>query len=220
MQCWRIYYNLSGKVPSRKKAIMHIDMDDEINIDEVLAFAIERHKGQYRADGSDYVTHPIRVSRLVAEYKPSRNSNILKAGALLHDVLEDTYTSYKELCDRFGIVVASLVMEVTSSGFMPKLVGKRYYLAHKMQYMSSYALVIKLADRLDNLTDMKAVSLEKIQRTYFDTIYMINYLEGKRNLTDAQKNLISAIRSKLEEINKEYNLSSDGLIVDTDLDQD
>lgn len=199
---------------------MHIDTNDEIDIEEVLAFATERHKGQVRADGSDYITHPIRVSKLVAEFKPSRNGNILAAGAILHDVLEDTYTSYKELVDRFGIVVASLVMEVTSSGFMPKLVGKRFYLAHKMQYMSSYALVIKLADRLDNLTDMRAVALEKIKRTYFDTIYMINYLEGKRNLTDPQKNLIIAIRSKLEEINKEYQLSSDGLIVDTDLDQD
>ena len=198
---------------------MYLDINDEINIDEVLAFATERHKGQVRADGSDYITHPLRVSKLVAEYKPSRNGNILAAGALLHDILEDTYTSYKELCDRFGIVVASLVMEVTSSGFMPKLVGKRFYLAHKMQYMSSYALVIKLADRLDNLTDMSAVALEKIKRTYFDTIYMINYLEGKRNLTDPQKNLIMAIRGKLEEINKEYQLSTDGLIVDTDLDQ-
>ncbi|MBE5739007.1 MAG: bifunctional (p)ppGpp synthetase/guanosine-3',5'-bis(diphosphate) 3'-pyrophosphohydrolase [Clostridiales bacterium] len=199
---------------------MHIDTNEEIDIDEVLAFATERHKGQVRADGSDYITHPIRVSKLVSEFKPSRNGNILAAGALLHDVLEDTYTSYKELCDRFGIVVASLVMEVTSSGFMPKLVGKRFYLAHKMQYMSSYALVIKLADRLDNLTDMRAVALEKIKRTYFDTIYMINYLESKRNLTEPQKNLIVAIRGKLEEINKEYQLSADGLIVDTDLDQD
>ena len=199
---------------------MQIDTNDEIDIDEVLAFATERHKGQVRADGTDYIAHPIRVSKLVSEFKPSRNGNILAAGALLHDVLEDTYTSYKELCDRFGIVVASLVMEVTSSGFMPKLVGKRFYLAHKMQYMSSYALVIKLADRLDNLTDMRAVALEKIKRTYFDTIYMINYLEGKRNLTDPQKNLIVAIRGKLEEINKEYQLSADGLIVDTDLDQD
>ena len=203
----------------RKKGNMHIDINEEIDIEEVLAFARERHQGQVRADGSDYITHPIRVSKLVAEYKPSRNGNILAAGALLHDVLEDTYTSYKELCDRFGIVVASLVMEVTSSGFMPKLVGKRFYLAHKMQYMSSYALVIKLADRLDNLTDMRAVALEKIKRTYFDTIYMINYLEGKRNLTDPQKNLITAIRGKLEDINKEYQLSNDGLIVDTDLDQ-
>ena len=45
---------------------MHLDINDEINIDEVLAFATERHKGQVRADGSDYITHPLRVSKLIA----------------------------------------------------------------------------------------------------------------------------------------------------------
>ena len=199
---------------------MHVDIDVDIDIDDVLAFARERHKGQMRADGTEYVNHPIRVSEIVAKYKPSKNAAVLQAGAILHDVLEDTYTSYKELCDRFGVVVASLVMEVTSSGFMPKLVGKRFYLAHKMHYMSSYALVIKLADRLDNLTDMSAVALEKIKRTFFDTIYMINYLEAKRKLTEPQKNLIAAIRKQLELINEEYNLTTNGLITDTDLDQD
>lgn len=202
------------------RAYMHIDANEEINVEEVLAFATEKHKGQVRDDGREYITHPIRVSMLVREYKPSWNSNILQAGALLHDVLEDTYTSYKELCDKFGDIVASLVLEVTSAKFMPTLVGKRYYLAHKMRYMSNYALVIKLADRLDNLSDMTGVRPEKIQRTYFDTIYMISYLEGKRALTESQKRLISAIRKKLEDINSVYNLSSNLLINDTDLDQD
>ena len=199
---------------------MHIDIDIDIDIDEVIAFATERHAGQKRADGSDYVNHPIRVSNIVAEYKPSKNELVLQAGAILHDVLEDTYTSYRELRDKFGEIIASLVMEVTSSGFMPKLVGKRVYLANKMQYMSSYALVIKLADRLDNLTDMSAVALEKIKRTFFDTIYMINYLETKRKLTEPHKNLIAAIRNQLAIINREYNLTTNGLITDTELDQD
>ena len=179
---------------------MHIDTNEQINIDEVLAFAIERHKGQLRSDGQEYITHPIRVSELVSKFKPSQNANILKAGALLHDVLEDTYTSYRELKDRFGEVVASLVMEVTSSTFMPKLVGKQIYLAHKMQYMSSYALVIKLADRLDNLSDMNCMPRERIQKTFFDTIYMLNYIETKRILTTAQENLVTAIRIQLKNI--------------------
>jgi hypothetical protein len=69
-------------------------------------------------------------------------------------------------------------MEVTSSGFMPKLVGKQIYLAHKMQYMSSYALIIKLADRLDNIRDLQGLRIDKIQKTYFDTIYMIKKSGG------------------------------------------
>ena len=199
---------------------MHIDINDEINIDEVLAFAKERHKGQLRSDGQEYVTHPIRVAELVAKYKPSKNAKVLQAGALLHDVLEDTYTSYRELEDRFGEIVASLVMEVTSSTFMPKLVGKQTYLAHKMRYMSSYALIIKLADRLDNISDLKGLKVEKIQKTFFDTIYMVNYIETKRVLTDAQKNLIVAIRERLAFINSQHHFTSGGFVSDTDLDQD
>lgn len=199
---------------------MHIDINEEINVDEVLRFARERHQGQLRSDGQEYITHPIRVSQLVAKYKPSQNSNILTAGALLHDVLEDTYTSYRELQDRFGEVVASLVMEVTSSTFMPKLVGKQIYLAHKMQYMSSYALIIKLADRLDNISDLKGLKEEKIKKTFFDTIYMINFIESKRILTLAQSNLIDAIHLKLKEINDKYQFTTNALLSNSDLDED
>lgn len=199
---------------------MHIDINEEINIDDVLAFATERHKGQLRSDGQEYITHPIRVSNLVAEYKPSQNSNVLRAGALLHDVLEDTYTSYRELEDRFGEIVASLVMEVTSSTYVPKLVGKQIYLAHKMRYMSSYALIIKLADRLDNISDLNGLKIEKIQKTFFDTIYMVNYIERKRILTDAQKQLINAIRVQLANINNTHHFTEESFVTDSDLDQD
>lgn len=199
---------------------MYIEDNDKLNMSEVLEFATERHKGQMRTDGSEYITHPIRVSELVAKYKPSSNQNILKAGALLHDVLEDTYTSYRELKDKFGVVVASLVMEVTSSDFVSKMVGKQVYLAHKMQYMSSYALVIKLADRLDNLMDMQGMPVDRIKKTFFDTIYMINFIETKRLLTDAQSNLIQAIRDQLNELNQSYGFTKTTMATDTDLDQD
>ena len=203
-----------------KERVMHIDKNEEIDVDEVLKFARERHQGQMRADGQEYITHPIRVSQIVAKYKPSQNSNILAAGALLHDVLEDTYTSYRELQDRFGEVVASLVMEVTSSTFMPKLVGKQIYLAHKMQYMSSYALIIKLADRLDNISDLNGLKEEKIKKTFFDTVYMINFIESKRVLTGAQTNLVDAIHLKLKEINNKYNFTTNALLANSDLDED
>ena len=200
---------------------MHLEENESINLQEVLEFASLKHKGQMRADGQEYVTHPIRVSELVARFKPnSKNINILKAGAILHDVLEDTYTSYRELEDRFGQVVASLVMEVTSSTYVPKLVGKQTYLAHKMRYMSPYALVIKLADRLDNLTDVEALPEEKIKKTFFDTIYMISYLENKRSLTEAQSNIILAIRNQLTKINNQYQFTVGSLLTNIDRDSD
>jgi (p)ppGpp synthase/HD superfamily hydrolase len=199
---------------------MHIDIDIDTDIDEVIAFATERHAGQKRADGSDYVNQPIRVSNIVAEYKPSKNELVLQAGAILHDVLEDTYTSYRELRDKFGEVVASLVMEVTSSTYVPKLVGKQIYLAHKMRYMSSYALIIKLADRLDNLSDISSLPEEKLKKTFFDSIYMVNYIENKRILTEPQSNLVNAIREKLNKINNLHHFANKNVVQYTDIDQD
>lgn len=191
---------------------MHMDINEQINIEEVLAFATERHKGQVRSDGREYITHPIRVRELVIKFKPSSNSNVIQAGALLHDILEDTYTSYREIKDKFGEVIASLVMEVTSSTYVPKLIGKQIYLAHKMRYMSSYALIIKLADRLDNISDLNGMPLERIEKTFFDTIYMINYIESKRILTDAQTRLSNEIRNKLLEINRKYHFTEDSFV--------
>lgn len=181
-----------------------IELDKKLDLDRVQAFATARHEGQVRADGSPYIAHPIRVAKLVEEHKKSKNIAIIMAAAMLHDVLEDTYTSYKELEDEFGEVVASLVMEVTSASFMPKLIGKQTYLAQKMRYMSSYALIIKLADRLDNISDLKGLKPEKIQKTYYDTVYLMDELEDKRVLTESQETLVTLIRLQLNKIKEKY----------------
>mgnify|MGYP003303917441 CR=1 FL=1 len=81
-------------------------------------------------------------------------------------------------------------------------------------------IIIKLADRLDNICDLKGLKEEKVKKTFFDTIYMINYIESKRNLTSAQSNLIDAIREQLTVINNKYNFTNASLIADSDLDQD
>lgn len=199
---------------------MHLEENDKLDLNKVIEFATRKHKGQYRHNGDEYITHPLRVSEWVAKFKgESSNINIIRAGAILHDVLEDTYTSYRELADEFGEIVASLVMEVTSSAFMPKLVGKQTYLAHKMRYMSSYALIIKLADRLDNITDMNSLPLEKIKKTFFDTIYMIGYVENNRILTESQSGLVAEIRRKLDDLNNVYRITTSNMIADTDRDQ-
>ena len=61
---------------------------------------------------------------------------------------------------------------------------------------------------------------EKIKKTFFDTIYMINYIESKRVLTTAQSNLVQAIRDQLNVLNEQYNFTKTTLATDTDLDQD
>lgn len=182
--------------------IFTTEKDEEIDLKKVLDFATKKHEGQTRDDGSPYIAHPLRVAKLVKKYKKSKHPNILMSAALLHDTLEDTYTSIKELYDLFGeeSQVPSLVVELTTAMFMPKLIGKAQYLAHKMEDMSSYALVIKLCDRLDNLTDLNGCTEEKKTRTLTDTRYIIDYLNSHRELTETHKKIIKDI----EKILKKY----------------
>ena len=181
-----------------------IKLEKKIDLEEVLRFATEKHKGQKRDNGVDYIIHPIRVAELVDKYKgkESQNREILLAAALLHDTLEDTYTSYRELEENFGPVVASIVQELTTAKYGSKMIGKGLYLAEKMQMMTNYALTIKLADRYDNLCDLSNCTEEKQKRTINDTKYILDYLEKRRTFTKSQQTLTNLIKEKLEEFDK------------------
>ena len=181
-----------------------VEKNIEVDLDKVLQFATEKHKGQKRDDGSDYITHPIRVAKIVEDFKAKTSSNrkVLLAAALLHDTLEDTYTSYREIEENFGEYVASLVLELTTATFACHYKGKAQYLAEKMEHMTSYALVIKLADRYDNISDLKTNYPKKL-KTIKDTYYILDYLESHRELTSSQTALKDAIRAKLAEITKD-----------------
>ena len=176
-----------------------IILDTDLDLNEVLEFAKEKHKGQKRDDGRDYIIHPMRVAKIVDDYKGKNSSNrkVLFAAALLHDTLEDTYTSYRELVENFGEYVASLVLELTTAKYACNYIGKAQYLEEKMEHMTSYALTIKLADRLDNLTDMAGCKPEKQQKMINDTIYILSHLEKNRELTKSQQELSKAIKKEI-----------------------
>ena len=63
----------------------------------------------------------------------------------------------------------------------------------KMQYMTSYALVIKLADRLANLSDMESLSRAYQERIMSETEFIIEFITERRELTNTHKKLIYAI---------------------------
>ena len=166
-------------------------------------FAKQKHRYQLRDNGEQYIYHPVRVAKLIALYKPSKNEDVLIASALLHDTMEDTYTSYKELKDNFGEKVASIVVELTTAGYMPVLEGKDVYLSHKMENMSSYALCIKLADRLDNIMSLSGTSLEKKERILNQTKNILDYLNSHIQFTSSQKKLVEAIKLEMSKYNIE-----------------
>lgn len=158
---------------------------------KALRFGIDRHQGQSRKfSGLPYITHPLSVSYVLAHYKQSEKLNELLAAAILHDILEDTDTNFEELAEMFSPLVASLVLELTSDKHVIKKIGKLEYLKKKLVGISSYALVIKLADRLDNISDSPTPG------TIMDTIELIAHLRAHRVLSETQEKLCDEILHK------------------------
>lgn len=120
----------------------------------------------------------------------------------MHDTIEDTDTTHEALHDLFGGLVASLVLELTSDLEEIKKVGKKDYLAKKMAHeLSSWALVIKLADRLDNVSDIATAKDDKWRAKYkAETEHIMDYLEKNRVLSGTHRKLINLIREKISEI--------------------
>lgn len=174
---------------------------------KAINFADKKHKGTLRDDGTPYITHPLKVAEFVKNFKVSKNASMLYMAAVLHDTLEDTYTSYRELCETFSEEVASIVMELSTAKFAPLWIsggegGKAEYLAKKMEHMTNYALYIKLCDRLHNLTTLGGCSKEKQQRTINDTRIILDYLKVARKLTASQARVAAEIEKVLSELNK------------------
>lgn len=168
---------------------------------DALNFATQAHAGQERAGGGPYISHPIRVAQHVEQWKKSHNLDALISAAYLHDTLEDTDTTHEALHDLFGGLVASLVKELTSDKTQVQQMGKKNYLAQKMAAMSSYALVIKLADRLDNVRDITTARTPQWRAKYAaETNHILDYIEKNRVLTGTHQKLIGLIRDKLQEV--------------------
>ena len=172
------------------------------DVKQALNYATQAHSKQTRSDGEPYIGHPVRAANTIKQYKQSHNIDAIIAAAYLHDTIEDTDTTHEALHDLFGGLVASLVLELTSDLEQIKKVGKKEYLAKKMAYdMSSYGLVIKLADRLDNVKDIATAKTPEWRAKYkAETEHILDYIEKNRVLSGTHKKLVDLIRNKLQEI--------------------
>lgn len=119
-------------------------------------FAAEKHKNQRRkdVDASPYINHPLALASVLAVEGGVENPDVICA-AMLHDTVEDTDTTAKELADIFGDKVTSIVLEVTDDKSLEKAVRKEEQVRHA-PLMSSEAKLVKLADKICNLRDILA----------------------------------------------------------------
>lgn len=125
---------------------------------EAMCFSSEKHKEQRRKNPKQhpYINHPIRVARLLAVDAGIKDISVI-IGALLHDTVEDTETTLEEIEALFGPDVAKIVKEVSDDKTLPKETRKQLQIEHA-PFVSSHAKLVKLADKLDNLTDLLAIT--------------------------------------------------------------
>lgn len=119
-----------------------------------IEFAADKHRLQTRKnkEKTPYISHPIGVANNLMEVGEVRETSVI-IGALLHDTVEDTQTTFEEIEGKFGSYVASLIKEVTDDRSLASEARKRLQVinaAHK----SKGAAQIKLADKLFNLNDL------------------------------------------------------------------
>ena len=143
--------------------------DDLEIVRRAYIFSAKEHKGQVRASGEPYLTHPLEVAHVLAEMK--MDATTVSVG-LLHDVVEDTLTSREHLEEIFGPEIAHIVDSLTkiSQIHFTSTEHKQAENFRKMLLAMSddiRVIIVKLADRLHNmrtLRHLKAARREAIAR--------------------------------------------------------
>ena len=139
------------------------DSYDKELITRAFNRCVEAHSDQKRASGEPFYMHPIAVAKIVLTLGMDSES---VAAALLHDVVEDTVSTYEDIKSEFGQNVADLVDGVTKLGKIP-LESKENEQAENIRKMfiamsrDIRVIIIKLADRLHNMRTIDAMPLQK-----------------------------------------------------------
>jgi HD domain-containing protein len=135
-------------------------------IQRAYMVAAHWHGAQLRFSGEPYITHPVRVTRILAE--AGADPQVLCA-ALLHDVLEDTECPLAALREEFGAEIAGLVEEVTRLSQLD-IAACAAVAGGTEPGWDSRVLLLKLADRLHNMRTLRYVPPAKQLRKSHEVI--------------------------------------------------
>jgi len=138
---------------------------------QAFHFADKAHLGQYRQSGEPYITHPLAVAELCADWRLDVYSIM---SALLHDVIEDTGHTHSELVEAFGPKVGELVDGLTK-------LDKLEFQSHAQAQAESFrkmlmamardirVILVKLADRTHNMRTLDSIRVDKRKRIAIET---------------------------------------------------
>ncbi len=157
---------------SRDAILSYYPQADLDIIDRAYIFSAKVHKGQVRLSGEPYLRHPLEVAYILTRLK---QDPVTVAVGLLHDTVEDTFTSLDRISELFGSEVADLVDGVTKISKMTFSSSEEKEAENFRKMLLAMAkdiriVLIKLADRLHNMRTLEYVPEPKRRRTSRETL--------------------------------------------------
>src|SRR5437016_2999757 len=146
--------------------------DDPEIIRKAYEFSLKHHEGQTRASGEPYLIHPLEVAIVLADMK--LDSSAIAAG-LLHDAIEDTDVTHEDIRREFSDPVAHSVKGVTKIDKI-EFASREERQAENVRKMvlamvdDIRVVLIKLADRLHNVRNLKHLPEERRQSIARETL--------------------------------------------------
>jgi GTP pyrophosphokinase len=150
----------------------YLKPEDITQLQSAYHFSEAAHQGQFRQSGEPYITHPLAVANILAQWH--LDSQALTA-ALLHDVMEDTAVTKTEISRNFGKPVAELVDGVSKLDRIEFETQEKAQAENFRKMLLAMArdvrvILIKLADRLHNMRTLEAVEPPKRRRVARETL--------------------------------------------------
>ncbi len=157
---------------------------DQKLIRDAYAFAKKMHAGQFRHSGEPYFSHPVEVALILAQQNLDDATIVT---ALLHDTIEDTQSTYRQIKNKFGEEIAQLVdgvtkltnLELGSSETKQAENFRKLLLAMSKDIR---VILVKLADRLHNMRTIKHMRAEKQTQKARETMDIFAPLAGRMGM--------------------------------------
>ena len=174
------------------------NVEEKKNIRKAFNLAIEAHENARRKSGKLYITHPISVAKIIATEIGLGSTSIICG--LLHDVVEDTSITLEEIKTNFGEEVSLIIAGLTKiSGVAEADVSLQAENFRKMILTISNdirVVLIKIADRLDNMRTLEYLKIDKQARIASETLYLYAPLAHRLGLY--------SIKTELEDLSLKY----------------
>ncbi len=157
---------------------------DLAKVEAAYSLAHAAHAGQVRQSGEPYITHPLAVATILAQWHLDAQALI---AALLHDVVEDTPTTAADIAKQFGKPVAELVDGVSKLDKLQFATLEEAQAENFRKMLLAMArdvrvILIKLADRLHNMRTLGAVAQSKQERIARETLEIYSPIANRLGL--------------------------------------